>query len=78
MPLASCLISTDNLNARAAYLAAVKGNQPTLDDKIQAQFLPIETFTQGNKGHGSTEKRTVEIAKILPSSAVDSTNTRTI
>ncbi|TRU36333.1 MAG: hypothetical protein EWV50_00140 [Microcystis aeruginosa Ma_MB_F_20061100_S20] len=37
---ASCLISISNLNARAVYLAAVKGNQPTLNDKIQA--LSIE------------------------------------
>lgn len=28
------------INARAVYLAAVKGNQPTLNDKIQA--LSIE------------------------------------
>jgi predicted transposase YbfD/YdcC len=60
------------------YLAAVPGNQPTLDDKIQAQFLAIETFTQVNKGQVRTEKRRVEIAKILPSIAVDWTNIRTI
>lgn len=60
------------------YLAAVKGNQPTLYDGIKAQFLATETFTQVNKGHGRTEKRTVEIAEVSPSIARYWTNASTI
>jgi len=60
------------------YLAAVKGNQPTLLDGIQAQFLSLEAFTDINKGHGRIEKRTVEISKISPSITKDWKNAKTI
>jgi hypothetical protein len=43
------------------YLAAVKGNQPKLDQAVTEQFVPKETFEQVNKGHGRLEKRIVSI-----------------
>ncbi|MEG3437739.1 hypothetical protein V0288_11470 [Pannus brasiliensis CCIBt3594] len=43
------------------YLAAVKANQPTLYEGIGPSFVPVETFTAVNKGHGRREKRTVSI-----------------
>lgn len=45
------------------YLAAVKGNQPSLDRAIQEEFTPEQTEYQVNKGHGRTEKRRVSICK---------------
>ncbi len=45
------------------YLAAVKDNQPTLNQAIQAEFVPIETDYQANKGHGRLEKRRVSICQ---------------
>lgn len=60
------------------YIAAVKGNQPTLFDGIQAEFLPTETFSQINKGHGRTEKRTVQVGELPPFLSVDWTNALTI
>ena len=44
-------------------MAAVKGNQPTLYQGIQAEFIPEETNYQINKGHGRLEKRKVSICK---------------
>ncbi len=44
--------------------AAVKRNQPTLYQGIQAEFTPEETDYQVNKGHGRLEKRKVSICKI--------------
>ena len=44
-------------------MAAVKGNQPTLYQGIQAEFSPEETDYQVNKGHGRLEKRKVSICK---------------
>jgi len=43
------------------YLAAVKANQPTLYEGIQQSFVPVETATSVNKGHGRREKRTVSV-----------------
>jgi len=43
--------------------AAVKGNQPTLYQGIQAEFIPEETDYQVNKGHGRLEKIKVSICK---------------
>ena len=60
------------------YIAAVKGNQPTLFDGIQDQFVATETFTQINKGHGRTEKRTVEVGELPPFLALDWRNASTI
>ena len=34
------------------YLAAVKGNQPTLYRSIQEEFIPEKTNYQVNKGQG--------------------------
>jgi len=40
-------------------LAAVKGNQPTLYNSIQEEFIPEANNYQINKGHGRIEKRKV-------------------
>lgn len=62
------------------YLLAVKENQPTLHEDIQVAFydalkdgsrplddpaIPLETFTEINKGHGRLEERTVHISHDL-------------
>jgi hypothetical protein len=43
------------------YLAALKGNQPTLYRTVTQQFIPHQTVCTVNKGHGRIEKRTVSI-----------------
>lgn len=43
------------------YLAALKGNQPTLYRTVRQQFTPCSTVCSVNKGHGRIEKRTVSI-----------------
>jgi predicted transposase YbfD/YdcC len=43
------------------YLAALKGNQPTLYHTVRQQFVPHQTVCTLNKGHGRIEKRTVSI-----------------
>ena len=43
------------------YLAALKGNQPSLSKKVLAHFNPEATTFEINKGHGRIEKRTVSI-----------------
>jgi hypothetical protein len=43
------------------YLAALKGNQPTLYHTVRHQFIPHQTVCTLNKGHGRIEKRTVSI-----------------
>ena len=45
------------------YLAAVKGNQPTLFQAIQQHFIPEDSFEQINKGHGRIEKRKISISE---------------
>ncbi len=45
------------------YLAAVKGNQPTLFQAIQQHFIPEDSFEQINKGHGRIEKRKISISQ---------------
>jgi len=47
------------------YLAALKGNQPTLFKSVQAHFVPQESFFELSKGHGRIEKRTVSICTLL-------------
>ena len=44
------------------YLAAVKGNQPTLFQAIQQNFTPEDTFEQINAGHGRIEQRKVSVS----------------
>ena len=44
-------------------MAAVKGNQPTLYNSIQAEFIPETSNYQINKGDGRIEKRRVCICK---------------
>lgn len=39
------------------YLAALKGNQPSLYKKVVAHFNPEATTFEINKGHGRIEKR---------------------
>ena len=41
--------------------SAVKGNQPTLYRSVTQQFIPHQTLSTVNKGHGRIEKRTVSI-----------------
>ncbi len=41
----------------------MKDNQPTLNQAIQAEFVPIETNYQIDKGHGRIEKRRVSICQ---------------
>ncbi len=41
----------------------MKDNQPTLNQAIQAEFVPIETDYQIDKGHGRIEKRRVSICQ---------------
>ena len=43
------------------YLAALKGNQPTLYRTVRQQFTPHQSVCTLNKGHGRIEKRTVSI-----------------
>jgi predicted transposase YbfD/YdcC len=43
------------------YLAALKGNQPTLYRTVKHQFIAHHTVCTLSKGHGRIEKRTVSI-----------------
>jgi len=47
------------------YLAALKGNQPKLFEAVKEQFVPEETVTTVDKGHGRIERRTVSICTNL-------------
>ena len=51
------------INSGNHYLAAVKGNQPKLYQAVQEQFIPQETCSKVNKGHGRIEKRKVSTMK---------------
>ena len=42
-------------------MAALKRNQPNLYRSVEQQFIPEQTFSTVNKGHGRIEKRTVSI-----------------
>ena len=50
------------INSENHYLAAVKGNQPKLDQAIQARFTEHDSFDSICKGHGRIEKRKVSTA----------------
>ncbi|NEQ63658.1 MAG: ISAs1 family transposase [Moorea sp. SIO4A1] len=49
------------------YIAALKGNQPSLFKEVKTNFTPEVTYLQINKGHGRIEKRHVSICKNLDS-----------
>jgi predicted transposase YbfD/YdcC len=54
--------------AKADYLLAVKGNQPTLRAEIESFFAEappaeLDTVTDLDKGHGRIEQRTVTVAR---------------
>lgn len=49
------------INSQNHYLAALKGNQPTLYRTVKEQFIRKQTIRTLNKGHGRIEKRTVSI-----------------
>ncbi len=56
----------------------MKGNQPTLHQRIQEVFSPVEVFVEVNKGHGRREKRKVEIYHPPAQKFRDWPNLRTI
>lgn len=47
------------------YIGALKGNQSGLLEEVEAHFIPEQTYTQVDKGHGRLEKRTVSICQSL-------------
>jgi predicted transposase YbfD/YdcC len=49
------------LDSQNHYLAALKGNQPTLYQQVKKQFIPKQTVCKLDKGHGRIEKRTISI-----------------
>lgn len=55
------------INSGNDYIAALKGNQPSLFKDVKANFTPEFTYEQINKGHGRIEKRRVSICQTLDS-----------
>lgn len=55
------------INSGNDYIAALKGNQPSLLKDVKANFIPEFTFEEINKGHGRIEKRYVSICHNLNS-----------
>jgi predicted transposase YbfD/YdcC len=53
------------VNSNNDYIAALKGNQPSLFKDVKANFTPESTYEQINKGHGRIEKRRVSICQTL-------------
>ncbi|NEO65471.1 MAG: ISAs1 family transposase [Moorea sp. SIO4G2] len=53
------------VNSGNDYIAALKGNQPTLFKDVKTNFIPQHTYKQINKGHGRIEKRHVSICQNL-------------
>ncbi len=53
------------VNSGNDYIAALKGNQPSLFKDVKANFTPEFTCEQINKGHGRIEKRHVSICQTL-------------
>ncbi|MEO0013327.1 MAG: hypothetical protein RLZZ535_1716 [Cyanobacteriota bacterium] len=45
------------INSGNHYLAALKGNQPTLYRTVTQQFIPHQTVCTVNKGHGRIENQ---------------------
>lgn len=74
-------IATTIIDGGGDYLLAVKDNQPTLRQDIEATFVeadddrvravdelprpPIEVFEEVDKGHGRIEKRTLKVCRNL-------------
>nr|WP_019503265.1 ISAs1 family transposase [Pleurocapsa sp. PCC 7319] len=50
------------INSGNHYLAAVKGNQPKLDQAVKTKFVEHDSFYNIFKGHGRIEKRRVSTA----------------
>lgn len=53
------------INSGNDYIAALKGNQPSLFKDVKTNFTPEFSFEQINKGHGRIEKRHVSICQNL-------------
>lgn len=53
------------INSGNDYIAALKGNQPSLFRDVKTNFTPEFTYKQINKGHGRIEKRLVSICQNL-------------
>lgn len=53
------------INSGNDYIAALKGNQPSLFKDVKTNFIPEFTYKQINKGHGRIEKRHVSICQTL-------------
>jgi hypothetical protein len=53
------------INSGNDYIAALKGNQPSLFKDVKTNFKPEFTYEQINKGHGRIEKRHVSICQTL-------------
>ncbi len=53
------------VNSGNDYIAALKGNQPSLFKDVNTNFTPEFTYEQINKGHGRIEKRHVSICQPL-------------
>lgn len=53
------------INSGNDYIAALKGNQPSLFKNVKTNFTPESTYEQINKGHGRIEKRSVSICQTL-------------
>ena len=55
------------INSGNDYIAALKGNQPSLFKDVKTNFTPEFTYEQINKGHGRIEKRRVSICQTIDS-----------
>lgn len=53
------------INSGNDYIAALKGNQPSLFKDVKTNFTAESTYEQINKGHGRIEKRSVSICQNL-------------
>lgn len=47
------------------YLGALKGNQGNLFKSVKAHFVPQQTYTEINQGHGRIEQRVVSLCTQL-------------
>jgi predicted transposase YbfD/YdcC len=65
MPLApkkTCHLIVESNNH---YLGALKGNQGNLHQRVQANFVAEESYTEISKGHGRIEHRVVSLCTTL-------------
>ncbi|MDZ8258874.1 MAG: hypothetical protein RMY63_10695 [Nostoc sp. ChiQUE01b] len=53
------------INSGNDYIAALKGNQPSLFRDVKTNFTLELTYKQINKGHGRIEKRHLSICQNL-------------